>query len=296
MSIHHQILGSAYRPVLAGKSILRCLGLAAPPRLRVLLHHDIAPQDMERFSAQLRWLAQTWKFVSPAQFAGMISGELPIHGSNLLLTFDDGLASNRAVAEQVLNPLGISAIFFVVSDLVAIEDPLEARRFISRNIYLGTRPENLPPHWGNMRWGDLEALLEQGHAIGGHTRSHARLSAIQSQAELESEIAGGADVLQQRLRAPIEHFAYSFGNLESFSETAARVARKRFRTIFSGLRGENAYALSPFAIRRDSVALQDAHSNYLLLSDSIMGALLEGCADFQYWRKCAILDRWGCAS
>jgi len=258
----------------------------------VLLHHDVAPQDMDKFAAQLRWLAKTWKFVTPEQFAAMISGELPIIGSNLLLTFDDGLASNRAVAEQVLNPMGIRALFFVVSELAAISDPYEARQFIARNVYLGTQAENLPRSWGNLRWGDVEALLEQGHTIGGHTRTHARLSEIESQAELEREIVGGADALQMHLRVPIEHFAYTFGNVGSFSEAAARIAKSRFRTIFSGLRGDNANGTSPFAIWRDASAVQDAHSNYLLLPNNLMGSFLEGAADLRYWQDRAILRKW----
>ena len=34
----------------------------------------------------------------------MILGEIPIIGNNLLITFDDGMFSNLAVAEKILNP------------------------------------------------------------------------------------------------------------------------------------------------------------------------------------------------
>ena len=55
----------------------------------------------------------------------MISGSEPIQGNNLLITFDDGLISNRIVAEKVLNPLGINAIFFVVTDFIDINNNIE---------------------------------------------------------------------------------------------------------------------------------------------------------------------------
>ena len=61
----------------------------------------------------------------------MISGKIPIIGNNLLITFDDGLASNRVVAEKILNPMGIKAIFFIISEFAKIKKPSEARKFVS---------------------------------------------------------------------------------------------------------------------------------------------------------------------
>ena len=64
----------------------------------------------------------------------MISGLEPIQDNNLLITFDDGLISNRIVAEKVLNPLGIKAIFFVVTDFIDIKNVDDARQFVADNI------------------------------------------------------------------------------------------------------------------------------------------------------------------
>ena len=277
MSLHHHFLGGAYYTLKLAKAIGRPMGLTSSNRLRVLLHHDIAPNEHDRFEAELRWLGRTWTFVTPEHFAAMVLGMEPIRGSNLLLTFDDGLASNRVVAEQ---------------DLVGIEDPLEARQFIARNIYLGTRAEELPAHWHNIGWEDLHALLEQGHCIGSHTRTHKRLSQIHTKTELEHEIISGADILEQRLGVTIDHFSYPFGDLASFSESALSVAMRRFRFVYSGLRGDNAGGVSPFTLRRDSSALQDAYSNYKIFSNSLLGAFLEGAADFKYARDISLLSRW----
>jgi peptidoglycan/xylan/chitin deacetylase (PgdA/CDA1 family) len=292
MSFHHHILAAAYYPLKVVKTVGRSLGLAPENQLRVLLYHDIAPADQANFAAQLRWLKRSWNFVSVGQFESMVSGKAPIHGRNLLLTFDDGFTSNRVVAEEVLNPMGIQALFFAVSGLVGITDRLEARRLIAERIYPGTRAEELPAHWGNMGWGDLETLLEQGHGIGCHTGTHARLSGVDSREELEREITSSADLLEQRLGVPIEHFSYTFGDLASFSEEALAVARRRFRFIYSGLRGDNAQGVSPFALRRDSAEFQDASSNYTVFSNRLLGAFLEGAADAHYAPSRARLDTW----
>ena len=58
-------------------------------------------------NAGLRWLARSWKFVSAEEFAALVSGDEPVRGRNLLLTFDDGFASNRRVAERVGFGVGV---------------------------------------------------------------------------------------------------------------------------------------------------------------------------------------------
>ena len=284
MTIHHRILAWSYRPICLAKAIGRPLGLSSSQRLRVLLYHDIAPHSQAYFATQLRWLAHRWTFVTPERFAAMVSGEEPIHGSNLLLSFDDGFASNRVVAEQILNPMGIRALFFVISDLVALENRDAARQFIARHIMPVRHANELPVHLYNMGWTDLEALLEQGHIVGGHTRTHARLAQINTEPELEQEMTASADLLAQQLGTSIEHFAYTFGDLASFSEKALAVARRRFRFVYSGLRGDNAGGVSPFALRREAVTAED--------SMTLLGAFVEGAADFHYAEARARLDAW----
>jgi len=96
----------------------------------------------------------------------------------------------------------------------------------------------------------------------------------------------------QRLGVPIEHFAYTFGNLASFSEKALMIAQRRFRFVYSGLRGDNAGGVSPFALRRDAVAMQDSFFNYAVYSNSLLGAILEGATDFHYAQYRTQLDSW----
>lgn len=257
-----------------GKSLGRSLGLSSRDRLRVLLYHDVAPELQARFEAQLRWLKKSWTFVSPERFAAMASGDEPIRGSNVLLTFDDGFASNRVVAEKILGPLEIQALFFVVSDFIDIADPAEARQFIVANIFPHTPAADVPQHLRNMQWTDLAALIQQGHTIGAHTRTHARLSELATDAALEDEIIASADTLEQHLGTGVDHFAYTFGDQRSFTDRTLAVAKRRFPFIYTGMRGDNAGGVSPLALRRDAVTAAD--------SPSLVGAFVEGMADFHY--------------
>ena len=253
-------------------------------RIRVLLYHDISPQEHNNFKRQLDWLSRNWTFISPEQFSAFMSGKVTIQNNSLLLTFDDGFASNLAIAKEILNPMGIKALFFVVSDLAGIEDREEAKKFIANHVQLGTSIQKLSPYLNNMKWSDLEDLLKQGHTIGAHTSTHARLSEIKSSKILEEEIISSADRLSDRLGVQVEHFAYTFGDLASISNQAFRVAQKRFHYIYSGLRGDNSIGTSSHAIRRDALKPSD--------SNAYLGALLEGGADFLYRRSLNKLDYW----
>jgi peptidoglycan/xylan/chitin deacetylase (PgdA/CDA1 family) len=283
MSFHHRLLASAYRPLKFARDAHSLVRPRSGDRLRVLLYHDIAGASQARFAAQLRWVGHRWRFVAPDEFADMASGRVPIVGRNVLLTFDDGFATDRVVAEQVLEPLGIRALFFVVPNFVDCVEPEEARRFVAQRIRPGSDASNLPSHLGNMAWSDLVALLDNGHGIGAHTRSHAKLSALAGE-QLVDEIVGGADLLASRLGVPIDHFAFPFGNLTSFSPAALRIARERFLMIYSGLRGDNAGRVSTTVLRRDAVPPT--------ASPALVGSLLEGGADFHYGRQRHQLDAW----
>ena len=285
MSLKHHLLAAAYPSLRLSNALLHQIGTKPSGRLRVLLYHDIAPHEEERFAAHLRWLAQTWRFVNPQKFAAMVSGEEPVKDDHLLLTFDDGFASNRLIAERVLNPMGIRALFFIVSSFVGISGKDNQRAFIARNIYPDMDPAAIPEHCGSMDWNDLNYLLETGHTIGAHTATHARLSQIVLADELEAEIVGSADVLEQKLGVEVQHFAYTFGNLASFSPLALAVSRKRFRFIHTGLRGNNAHGVLPWALRRDAMKPTD--------SLALAGALLEGGADFRYAEDLATFESWG---
>ena len=285
MSFKHQLLAAAYQPLRLGNALWRGATGKRVGRLRVLIYHDIAPADESHFAAQLSWLRRSWRFISPDEFSAIVSANLEIQEDCLMLTFDDGFVSNRRVVEAVLNPMGIKALFFVVSGFVALSEKDDWRSFVAQNIcYPILQRKEVPFHWRNMTWKDLNYLLESGHSIGAHTAHHARLSQVPDE-DLISEILLSADTIEQKLGSKISHFAYTFGDLASFSPAALAVARSRFKFIYTGLRGNNTSGVASWAIRRDAMTARD--------SLALMGALLEGGVDWMYARSLAEYKSWG---
>jgi peptidoglycan/xylan/chitin deacetylase (PgdA/CDA1 family) len=283
VSFKHYLLTAGYHPLRIYNFILKKLGKRPSARLRVLLYHDIAPQHEAYFKSQLCWLSKSWQFVTPQQFTEILEGALPLERDSLLLTFDDGFISNRGVAERILNPLKIKSIFFIVSNFSKLSKGNNWRRFVAQHIDPGLRPEDVPVSKQNMSIDDLKFLNNTGHSIGAHTADHIRLSDTLDDG-LNREIVCSADYLEQKLGIKIEHFAYTFGDLSSFTPQALAIARRRFKYIHTGLRGDNSLKTPPWAIRRDSSSPTDPL--YLL------GALLEGGADRLYLSSLNEYESW----
>lgn len=284
MSMKHQLLAASYYPVRFVNIILSHVAENKGKRLRVLIYHDISPNDEKVFSAQLDWLRRTWSFISPSDFEAILLGHKAIDKDSLLLTFDDGFSSNRNIAESVLNPRGIKAIFFVVSEFVSLVDRDHAKEFIAQYICPEWGVSDVPAHYENMSWNDLEYLLENGHLIGAHTGRHIRLSQC-AESELHDEIINCADLIEDKLGIQIEHFAYTFGGLDSISKVALSIARSRFKYIYTGLRGNNDNMTKLWSIRRDAVTPRDSHA--------LLGAVLEGGADVLYRSDISEYESWG---
>jgi peptidoglycan/xylan/chitin deacetylase (PgdA/CDA1 family) len=276
------VLELSHRALGLPLDVLRTFGIGRSNRLRVLLYHDVSPDLADAFHSQINELGERWNFISLERFEAMVLGEEAIKGSNLLLTFDDGFASNRIVAEQVLNPKKIPAVFFVVLDFINLTQPQAVRDFVEKNLFRDIAGFEARPGMKNLDWTDLEALLEQGHKIAAHTKSHLRLSDVTSDQILQDEIVTSADLLAKRLGTRIDHFAFPFGNLASMNREAMKVARRRFRFIFSCLRGDNATMPPPYSLRRESIGAE--------FSQPLVEALIDGFADFHYAASRAKLD------
>ncbi len=284
MQVHHKLLIIIYPLIYLKNRLMEFFYPQLKNQIRVLLYHDIPPDKYEYFSFQLSEIKKQWNFISPDEFTSHMSGKTPLKGKNLLLTFDDGFISNKLVAESILKSFGIKAIFFVLPNFINISNSSLARKYVADYIYPSMNIEEVPINWINMNWDDLQELIRAGHTIGAHTMSHTKLSTIIDVGELQKEIAESAEILEQKLGIPIRHFAFPFGNIESFSPEALKVAKGHFGLIYSGLRGKNIPTVSKYAIRRDSVTPKD--------HPFLIASFLNGAADFQYSRSVNILDSW----
>ena len=123
------------------------------------------------------------------------------------------------------------------------------------NFESGKNIKDIPKSYYNMKWSHLKQLIKDGHSIGAHTKTHAKLSEIKSKNDLRDEIVNSADYMEKMLDISIDYFAFPFGNIDSFSQDALMITKNRFDFIFSGFRGDNNQTSKDFVLFRDSINL-----------------------------------------
>jgi len=285
MQIIRSTLPLIYFPLLLINKVISLIrSNKSGGRLRVIMYHDIPPSHYGRFKEQMKWISQGWKFITLNEFEEIMQGKRVVDGDSVLLTFDDGFISNRYVCEKVLDPMGIKALFFVISEYVKMDkESNESRGFLS-NIYPETTSEDHSLHMRNMGIPDIKYLLKNGHSVGAHTATHKKLSDLKDEKSLTEEIINSADLLESLFQIRIKHFAFPFGTFDSFSEEALKIAQKRFSLIYTGMRGNNDKLLQTYGIRRDAITTTD--------SLWAIGAFLEGAADYMYSDRLRVYDRW----
>ncbi len=230
---------------------------------RVLIFHDIAAHQRDAFARFARWAAEDPGVITPQDAARRLDGSWLVPGIEegrqpLLFTFDDGFVSNAEVAREVLEPLGIKAIFFVCPGLVDLAGD-EQREAVRANVFRG-RIAELPDALRLMRWDEIRGLAAAGHAIGSHGLTHQRLVPLLA-GEIEAEVTQAADRLETELGAPAPWFAFTFGDIGSVSHEALAVAASRHRYCRSGVRGLMRPGIHRLAVRADHVDL-DATDDY----------------------------------
>lgn len=260
------------------------LGLKEDPQLRVLLYHDISPELENNFMEQLAWMNRGWDFLDPLEFVEIIEGKKKLEKNSLLLTFDDGFCSNYDVAKKVLDSLDIKAIFFIVPGYMKLKKTDNWRKYIAENIYPDIPLDEIPAQWQNMGLDQVKELIQMGHQIGSHTLTHARLSKIRDHELLSTEIIHSQSVLRDALHHNIDHFAYTFGDVDSFSSEAYRLARVTYSYIYTGLGGNNAKVMNSKLILRDAIFAND--------SRELIGSILEGASDWYFFNKISKLKSW----
>jgi peptidoglycan/xylan/chitin deacetylase (PgdA/CDA1 family) len=224
---------------------------------RILTFHDVPKLEHEAFDRLIRYVLEANGFLTPAEAEARLLGEQPPNPNGripCLLTFDDGFASNVTVAQEVLSRHGLKAIFFLCPGLIDMSRNRH-RQALVRHVYDDSVSEaSVPDEVSFMSWDGAEELVRLGHTIGSHTLHHSRLSSLLEE-EQRKEIVGSADYLEDKLRVPINWFAYPFGDLGSIDSRCMQIVAERYRFCCSGLRGLNSAETSPVGLLREAIDL-----------------------------------------
>jgi GT2 family glycosyltransferase/peptidoglycan/xylan/chitin deacetylase (PgdA/CDA1 family) len=211
--------------------------LVGPPG-RILLFHSIAqPENSQeasyyispdRFRRFISWLdLMHFSHVSPERW---LTGEL--EERNVLLTFDDAYDDlyTELMPQVVLKKL--RPLVFVVVDRIGQTNVWDKNQAV-RNRRLLTLAQ-------------MREMQRAGVVFGSHSLTHPMLTSL-SDAELQQEVCESKQKLEDLLGAPVDWFAYPYGDLDRRVRAAVLAAGYRAAVTTNG--GFNRWQ-DPLALNR----------------------------------------------
>ncbi len=190
----------------------------------VLCYHSI--RSRQRFAAHMRVIAERgYSMLSMGQLTEWLNGLKPVQAPAVLLTFDGGYLDQLENAVPVLQAFSFPATFFPVSD--SLDGEVADASVMQRN--------------------DLLALAKSGHAIGCHTHSHPNLTGL-SVAEIQREVNGSKQILEDILGQRVSAFCYPYGARNSLAISVVR--QSGFDVAFTVDLGGVGFGDAPYELKR----------------------------------------------
>jgi peptidoglycan/xylan/chitin deacetylase (PgdA/CDA1 family) len=182
------------RPEVGTRRVILCYHSIHPS-----VHYSSATPD--EFDEQLDWLAATCDVVALEDLVARpnLSGT-----PQVALTFDDGYADNHTYAFPRLAAHGMTATFFLTAGF--LERDADVLGHLTR--IWETPLADLSP----LAWSQVAEMQDTGMTFGSHSWSHANLAPLPP-AVAEQDMRRAKDVIEARLRAPVDAIAYPFGKL-----------------------------------------------------------------------------------
>jgi peptidoglycan/xylan/chitin deacetylase (PgdA/CDA1 family) len=224
-------------PDTAGVKVLMYHWVDADPGQR-LREWGLTP---EVFEAQMTALAEGgYRVLSLREVLEVTQGERLVSPKTVALTFDDGYRGHLDHVLPVLERFRFRATFFLVSDRMGGTNTWDARH--------GDPPRPL------MGWSEAATLAARGMELGSHSRTHPFLTNL-SEAEMEQEIRGSKEIIEDRLGGPVRFFSYPHGLLDS--RCRRLVASSGYAGACSSQVGVNGPGTDPFQLRRSQITYYD---------------------------------------
>jgi peptidoglycan/xylan/chitin deacetylase (PgdA/CDA1 family) len=197
--------------------------------------NDAMNMQPELFARWCRFFAGHFRVVAAGEIVAGLETGGPFRGE-LAVTFDDGYRDFAQQAVPVMEPLGITATVFAVSDFVGSD-------------HVPWWDEKAGERHAFMDWNELRAVAAKGFAVGSHGKTHSAMDEL-SQDEAREELTVSKAALETGLGREVALYAYPYGEPERMPAPMREIVRQTgYRACF-GYGGFVEPGSSPFFIPR----------------------------------------------
>lgn len=212
---------------------------------RFVMFHDVLPEELVYFRANLRFLKRSTNVLSLDDF---FAGRLSSKKINIVITFDDGYKSWISDVIPILKELELPATFFISSGLVGLSKVDEAE-FIRSRLLKTSCPRTIT---GALRVEDVKYISEHGFTVGGHGMNHSNMANIHDRDELRYEISEDKMRLEKIIGKRIEYFSYPFGAYDNPNMNLTEMLRELgYRGAVTTGSGFNDPECEPYLLHRE---------------------------------------------
>lgn len=189
-------------------------------------HHD-NDKDGERFARLLAELHRHCDFVNFEDAVQMIVNHEEVKRCTIAFTFDDGWRDCYTQIAPQLEKYGVNAMFFINPGFADAAEKKDAA-------YIDNFTENTTQSPGKhpMTWAQIKELQQRGFLFGAHTIDHYCINDDNIN-ELEHQIGDCRKMIEERLGAPCEYFAFPYGRLEHANPKSIDIACRCYKYVFS---------------------------------------------------------------
>ncbi len=190
----------------------------------VVNYHDTPKRLSGNFEEQLKFYKKNFRNVDLNDLDEFFGGGVRSYSKpGIIISFDDGLASNMAVARPLLEKYGFTGWFFIPTGFVECNTK-EQRSFLENNSIAFSKGVSSELRLA-MNWDEVK-YLNTHHVVGCHTKSHCRLNADLSQEVVIEEVNTSKLHLESMLGEPVNIFCWVGGEESSYSHKASEEIKK----------------------------------------------------------------------
>jgi len=206
------------------------------------------------FRQQMAHLAEHgWQTLTLSEATRLLASGKPTPPGTVVLTFDDGFENVYTEAFPVLERYGFHATVFLITDFCG-------------GVIDGYGPSAATGRLPVMDWPAVAEMHTYGVEFGAHTLTHPNLTRLSPQAA-EHEMLTSKTVIQNRLGAVVDTFAYPYG---CFNGAVKTIARRHFLSAVSTRLGRAHSHADLHALRRMDMYYLQAPRLFKNLSSDVL--------------------------